>query len=234
MITRSVLITCSASLLLFGCSQEVSSFKKYELDNVSAEYDPATARAGITAISISLSGRLDPSSSATLVDVGRCGNGPAIHTETDVDGEFMPIQIMSGSVLLPIDVSDAADDYATVFALLSEQTSGVRMIVSGISGPIVEAPFVPETDLIMDSGTRSGPAYFDDGSSHLQQGNIPWCLSGRIEYDTTTIMNEFIRNESVSVRFVDRNEDILLAIDFSTAELPSVLAAVFHDIRDSQ
>ena len=235
------LLVASAALF-WGCSQVEDTAQKYEEGNVSAHYSPSEVAAGLTFIRYTVQGEVDPSSPAKLVgtelrDKLTCGQRPSIHLESGIDGEFQPIQILSGPILIPIDSSDVTRDYDALLRTLLEGTDGVSMLIYSNDILIVEAPFVSQTEMVGELGAQSGVASFGDQRKQIVEGNIPWCLSGRINSDATNTINRLIEYGNVKVRFksdFEHGENTLFEMNFDMTGFPRVAETVAREVRSSQ
>jgi hypothetical protein len=227
---------------LCGCSQGKDTFRTYEEGNVSANYPPAEVAAGLSDIRYNVFGEVDPSSLSKLVEPEfreqlTCGQRPTIHLEAGIDGEFRPIQIMSGPILIPIDAGDVTGNYDALLGTLMEMTDGVSMLIYSNDRLIAEAPFVRKTELVGDLGAQSGVASFGDQRKQLVEGNIPWCLSGRINSDATNVIAQFVEYGQIKVRFkshFDNGENTLFEMNVDMTAFPRVAEVVAQDVRASQ
>ncbi len=228
--------------VLCSCSQPNDDIQTFEDGGISAQFSPSDVASGIAFVSYAVHGEIDQNSPAKLVGeefIGEldCGQKPTIHLEAGIDGEFQPIQILSGPIIIQNDVGDVAGNYDTIIGALTEKTDGVSMLVYSNDRLIVEAPFVGPTELIGDSGAQSRAAFFGDGSQRLVEGNIPWCLHGRIESGATNIVEQLVQYGQIKVLFksnVEHGGNTLVEMKFDMTAFPRVAEFVAQEVRASQ
>ncbi len=144
---------------------------------------------------------------------------------------------MSGPILIPIDAGDVTGNYDALLGTLMEMTDGVSMLIYSNDRLIAEAPFVRKTELVGDLGAQSGVASFGDQRKQLVEGNIPWCLSGRINSDATNVIAQFVEYGQIKVRFkshFDNGENTLFEMNVDMTAFPRVAEVVAQDVRASQ